>query len=118
MTLQRRTPLRTSIDSARAWERRSRKPLPAEGAKAKRERRDVAAFRKGVLERAGGRCELATPDCPPGAHAGAHAHHVFAGDRDRGAHDPARGLWCCAAGHGWVHTHPEMAYELGWLGRG
>lgn len=37
--LERRTPLRADPEKARAWERRSRKPLPREGRRAKRLRR-------------------------------------------------------------------------------
>lgn len=24
-------------------------------------------------------------------------------------------LWICAAGHTWVHQHPAVSYEHGWL---
>lgn len=115
--MERRKPLRANPEKTREWQRRSRKPLPKEGRKAERERSAVASFRAEVRRRAGGWCEGATPACPPHRHAGAHAHHVWPSDRDRGVHDPERGKLLCAAGHDWTHAHPAEAERRGLLGR-
>lgn len=92
-------------------------PLRQKGAKARREQVERNAFRFAVRARAQGFCELQTPACLPYRHEGHHAHHLAPSDRDRGTHDPERGLWCCFPGHEWVHRHPERAYEAGWLRR-
>lgn len=103
-----------------AWQQRSRKPLKRTplakvGRKARREMEALAYFRSQVRTRAGGMCELRTPDCPTHEHPGAHAHHIAPADRDRGVHDPARGLFACAPGHSWVHANPEQARRRGLL---
>ena len=116
--LKRKTPLRSNLATSREWERRSRKPLPQTGAKTAREASDLAAFRKAVIARADGWCEIASGGCTPGPHPGRHAHHVWPSDRDAGLHDPTRGLWLCAGGHAYVHAHPQESYARGWLGRG
>lgn len=85
------------------------------GAKARREAPSLAEFRRAVRERAGGLCELAPPACSASRHDGYMAHHRCPPDRDRGIHDPGRGLWTCGEGHSWVHDHPAVSYEHGWL---
>lgn len=107
-------------EKAAAWVQRSRKPLKRsplrqQGAKAKRERSAIDAFRTAIAQRSRGLCELATPACPPGPHPAAHAHHRCPADRDRGVHDPDRGLAACAAGHSFVHQNPALSYANGWL---
>lgn len=73
-------------------------------------------LRKLVEGRADGRCELNCPGCPPGVHRGRHAHHVL--PRSHGGPDDLGNLlWCCPAGHQWVHEHPAASYEAGWLRR-
>ena len=113
--MKRGKALRADPAKTRAWQQRSRKPLPARGSKARREDGDVDAFRAAVKARSRGRCELGAPACSDEPHPGAHAHHRFPEDRDRGVHDPDRGWFCCPAGHAWVHAHPEAAAERGWL---
>lgn len=107
---KRRTPLRADPAKARDWERRSRKPLPAKGAKARREQSALDAFRAALRGRHW--CEGNTPDCPPGRHPGTDPHHVWPSDRDRGVHNPARGLLLCRAAHDWAHDHPDQARPL------
>lgn len=113
-------------DRAAAWAMRSRKPLRRtpmkrggrirqQGAKANRERPALDAFRTAIAQRSRGLCELGTLACPPGPHPAAHAHHLAPSDRDRGIHDPDRGLAACARGHAYVHANPAEAYERGWL---
>ena len=94
---------------------KSRKRIAREGAKAKRERPAIDAFRQALKLRAHGFCEVQTPACPTWRHEGCDPHHLCHADRDRGVHEPERGLWVCRAGHDWIETHPELAYEAGWL---
>ena len=113
--MKRSTPLCTYTPLRRGKPLRSTKPIPKLGAKALRESEALTAFRAVVHARQF--CELQTPACPPGRHAGHHAHHVWPSDRRIGIHNPQRGLLACWAGHAWVHDHPEISYERGWLGR-
>lgn len=101
--LERRTPLKSG------------KGLPSVGARKRRTLAAEAEFRRAVKVRAHGFCELQTPACLPFRHEGHHAHHIAPSDRDRGVHDPERGLFACFPGHAWVHRHPEQSYERGWL---
>lgn len=55
-------------------------------------RRGAAAFRKAVLSRSGGRCEVC------GSADRVEAHHRFA-LRDGGSNDPANGVALCRAHH-------------------
>jgi hypothetical protein len=115
--VRRGAPLRADPAKVRAWQQRSRKPIAAVGRKTTREADALDAFRAGVQGRSGGRCELGAPACDPDPHGGGAAHHVWPSDRDRGVHDPERGLWACWQGHAWVHDHPTEAERRGWLGR-
>lgn len=109
--MKRNKPLRANPAKTRAWQDRSRRPLAKVGAKTRREAADLAAFRRALKARAGGRCEIrVSPECTG---IGTDAHHMAPSDRDRGRHDPERGLWLCRAG--WVHRFPERAYEWGYL---
>ena len=92
-----------------------RTPLRKVGAKALREQQALRDFRFAVRVMAGGRCQAHTPDCPPGAHDGHHAHHRCIADRRLGRHDPARGLLVCEQAHRYIHAHPAESYERGWL---
>lgn len=85
------------------------------GAKAKREQPAVDMFRAVIRERALGWCEARTPDCQDGMHAGSDCHHLFISDRDKGVHDPARGLLLCPPAHRWVHANPAEARLRGLL---
>lgn len=61
-------------------------------------------------------CEANTPACPPGRHRGAHAHHVRL--RSQGGPDEAWNLlWVCHLAHDFIHGHPKLSYEQGWLAR-
>jgi hypothetical protein len=94
---------------------RSRKPLRKVGRKAQREQSALAAFRLELRVRSHGFCEAQTPACLPYRHEGHHAHHKAPSDRDKGLHDPERGLWLCFPGHAWTHRHPAESYERGLL---
>lgn len=107
-------------EKAAAWVQRSRKPLKRspmrrQGAKAKREQPALDQFRIQIHARSDGMCEGATPACPFGAHEGTDCHHVLPSDRDRGRHDPDRGLLLCRAGHQWTHANPAEARVRGLL---
>ena len=123
---KRKTPLRADPAQTRDWQDRSRRRLPPTGRKAKREQSELDTFRAEVKARAQGWCEaqtvgaltttMAVEVCGTSfRHPGRHCHHVWPEDRDRGVHDPDRGLFLCAAAHGWAHTHPEQAAMLGLL---
>ena len=101
--IERRTPLA----SGRPPKRRT--PLNKKGRKARREESALAAFRAALRTRSRGLCEL---DC---GRLGTDAHHCCPADRDRGVHDPDRGLFLCRWCHNRVHSHPAESYRRGWL---
>lgn len=101
--MERRTPLKRSGRLASVGRRKAR-TLAAE-----------RQFRQQVRINAGGLCQIHSPACPPGRHDGHHAHHCAPSDRDRGVHDPARGLWLCFPAHAFVHREPAISYQNGWL---
>lgn len=126
MTLKRRTPLRANPAKVAAWVRRSRKPLPKLGAKAKREAPTLDAAREALRARSGGQCECARygtfpgfdyprPCARRGPHEGTDAHHVWPEDRDAGRHDPDRMVWLCRTAHNWLHARPQLGRECGLL---
>lgn len=79
----------------RAWDRRSRRPLPATGAKHEREVEAWGLCRQAVIDR--DRC------CRICSGPGNHVHHRWPSDRRAGVHDPARCLLLCSTCHDWVH---------------
>ena len=91
------------------------KPLRSVGARKRRTMAAEQAFRVALRERSGGRCEVVTPACPQGWHLGAHAHHIYPSDRDRGVHDPNRGLFVCADAHSAIHNMPSWSRARGYL---
>ena len=95
---------------------RRKTPLRSRGRKAAREKPALDAFREALRARSGGLCEARTPACPPRRHEGVHANHVRRRSQG-GTHDAANGLLLCAAGHQWIHEHPAMSFERGWLAR-
>lgn len=115
----KRSPLkRPTIEQVRAWDtkRRQRTPIARIGRKARRERRDLDAFRIAVRDQAGGYCEGQVYGiCGAHVHVGTTAHHLWPEDRDCGRHDPARGAWLCWTAHRWVHSEPDAARDLGLL---
>lgn len=118
--IERRTPLaRSTKPLKRTPLARGRKRIKQRGAKAEREQPALDAFRAALIARSGGECEapayVQTPTrvivVPHSStarhHAGAHSHHQYPEDHDRGVHDPARGLYVCTASHDWAHLHPD-----------
>jgi len=109
-----------TLEEVIAWQRKPRKRLRRIGRKGLREREALARFRHDVAERAGGMCEArgerySVLICRPHEHYGTQAHHIWPEDRDKGVHDPERGLWLCWDAHRYVHEHPDEAKLLGLL---
>lgn len=81
----------------------------------------LAAFHGEVERRAGGRCQariVVTEGPRICRDVGDQAHHVVTRGRGRGwpgLHEPENGLWVCAPCHEWIHSHPEIATQLGFL---
>lgn len=97
---------------------RQRSPLRADGAQRSRPNPTVDANWRKVRAEVAARtwCEAPTAACPPGRHRGAHAHHVVL--RSQGGPDEAHNLlWVCHLAHDWIHAHPKLSYEQGWLRR-
>lgn len=101
MTLKRRTPLRRT-----RWKR---KPTT----RAYREDPALTASRPVVKRRSGGRCEVQTAVCTGTA---AHMHHIES--RRFGDHSPSNLLHACLACHDWLHAHPKISHERGWIKKG
>jgi hypothetical protein len=67
--------------------------------------------RRWVEGRADGRCEIRTEVCE---HRGTEAHHLL--PRSQGGPDTLDNLaWTCSACHRFLHAHPALSYERGWL---
>lgn len=66
-----------------------------------------------VVRRARGRCEVALEHRCAGRKAWHHRWPVEHG----GPSTVANGLYACAFAHGWVHNHPVLSGEFGWLFR-
>lgn len=92
-----------------------RTPLRQVGARKARTLAAEREFRLKVRANAGNCCQAHTPVCPTAQHEGHHAHHRAITDRRLGIHDPARGLWCCADAHQYIHANPAESYRKGWL---
>lgn len=100
--------------------------LSKTGKRVQRERADLDNARAAVKARSRGICEAAFERINERegsedahfvcgtwkTHQGAHAHHVWIADRDRGVHDQDRMLWLCDASHAYAHAHPARAREL------
>lgn len=103
------------------------RPPRARGRRSERDEADRAEFARQLEDRSEGWCEaterlrivapeLALKVCTTGIlHKGTDPHHLFPEDRDRGVHDPSRGLWLCRHAHDWAHDHPRLAKSYGLL---
>lgn len=139
----KRSELRRDPVKIAAWLRKPRKPITrtalrrGPGRKAQRERPALDRFRETLRARNDGYCEgpngativvdgqrryvdvphanVWTTPGTIGRHPGCDPHHLFPEDRDRGVHDPARGLWLCRPCHDWIDAHPAWAHQLGLL---
>jgi len=113
--IQRRTPLRR-IEPMPNYSR----PIRNKGLRRRSEKgaaadATLAASKRIVRERSGGRCE-AGPFAPEVCTGTAdHVHHII--PRSAGRDDsPSNLLDLCAAHHAWVHAHPAEARLAGLLG--
>jgi hypothetical protein len=115
---KRKTPLKRSSTSLKRTVLKPRTtPIKQRGAKAMREQDALDVFRHELKYRSGGECEVDNPTAcgTSQRHRGVHAHHVWPEDRDGGVHDPERGLWVCVRAHDYIHDHPALSAEFGWL---
>ena len=120
----RRTPLRTDLTKQRAWERRSRKPLPSRSAKRRAESKARTAIRAWVLRRDGacvagptGRrllpevaCASPWPDRPA-----LEVHEVVPRGRGGDYLSADNCVALCQAHHDHVTANPARATEVGLL---
>ena len=63
-----------------------------------------------IERRSGGRCEARTPICSGW---GQHIHHRKS--RRAGDHSAPNGLHVCRSCHAFIHDHPELSMEKGWI---
>jgi hypothetical protein len=64
-----------------------------------------------ALVRSAGICEALTPACK---RYGTEFHHVLPRSRG-GQHEPGNGLYVCAPCHRFIHDHPAISRQAGWL---
>jgi hypothetical protein len=112
MTLRRSGPLRRGRALTRAGRLSRTRPIRSVSRKELSRRADLTRFRRDVRVFAGGLCEARiSPVC---AGNGSQAHHRL--PRGQGGPDLAsNGLWVCASCHAFIHAHPAISYERGWL---
>ena len=81
---------------------------------ARRRRRDAGypAARLAVWDRSGGLCEAAVSNRCSGR---CEQVHHRAGRGGPNPHDLGNLVGLCAGCHEWVHGHPVLARELGWM---
>ncbi len=70
-----------------------------------------ARVAEAVRTRSGGRCEAGTEVCTGRA---GHMHHRRMRSQG-GKHTTANLLDVCPACHRFIHDHPELSYQAGWL---
>jgi hypothetical protein len=87
-------------------------PIRRVSPKTQRDRAELAAARRVLLERSRGRCEAQISSrC---SDIGMHAHHV-ARRSHGGTNTPANLLWVCWSCHDRIHAHPAEALARGLL---
>jgi len=72
------------------------------------------SVRHEIARRSKGRCEAGTPDCVGRA---TMIHHIRRRSQG-GKGTVANGLHVCAPCHTFIHDHPWLSAEAGWLARG
>lgn len=115
---RRQKPIQVDPEKVRAWQRRSRKPIPQVSARRLAERPEREAVRVEVLRRDGGcrgrgilpgRCGSPWRGRPP-----LEVHEVVSRGRwASGYLVAANCLTLCQVHHDWVTTHPTEATEAG-----
>jgi hypothetical protein len=96
-----------------------RTPLRAIGKRSRLRDPEWKLNRKLAMERAGWRCEFDGMStawgrgsrCPYNATVVHHRLPTSGG----GGHDPSNLLALCHEHHRWIHDHPTVSYENGWL---
>ena len=89
-----------------------RTPIRRRSAKKARTDAQLVQARRLVEARANGVCELNTPVC---AGAAVHVHHLLLRSQGGNTHDPALMAATCVPCHEFLHAHPKLSYERGWL---
>jgi hypothetical protein len=108
--LERRTELRRDTPAARQFGAKRAKPARIWGGHPTQ----YGRARRWVESRAGGRCEARVDGVCESR--GVHAHHIK--PRSAGRDDSMGNLlWVCRACHEFIHAHPALSYERGWLRR-
>lgn len=129
--------LRSDPEKVQAWQRRSRKALPAESSRRRGERQARAGVRERAPARAGWRCEAIGVDAylrsvagctprgwPAECSGGLEVHEVTRRSVRPGSHlDDDQTMVLCSAHHRWVTENPLAAHDLGlarwsWENRG
>jgi hypothetical protein len=103
--------LRSDPAKVRAWQRRTRKALPAYSARQLKFRTEYAKARDVVRERAGYRCEARLLGC---THFGTEVHHV-AGRVGPDVNAPEQLLSLCGTCHRAIHANPKRSYDAGFM---
>jgi len=113
--VKRRTPLRASLETARAWERRSRRALPVRRRGTPPELRDRALLRDGGCMFHVHNVAMLIPVLEERPCWGRlDPHHLW--PRGRGGPDELGNLiTLCRRHHDFVHGHPAWATDLGLL---
>lgn len=106
--LQRKTPLQAKTTL------RTKTPVKAMSSKRRKRDQSYEDARQRALSRAAGRCEVvALPSC---TQRGEQVHHV-AGRGGPDPHSLSNLLVACHVCHSYVHEHPAVSYEKGWMAR-
>lgn len=69
--------------------------------------------RRYVFARANSKCEARTEACTGNAE---QTHHMLRRSQG-GTDEPGNLLAVCSACHDWIHAHPSLSFEHGWLYR-
>ncbi len=93
-------------------ETRFKLPRKAKRSKMNRDRAELRATKRSMLERSLGRCEAGFSLMCTGV--GTQAHHVRRRSQG-GTNDLANLKWCCEPCHTTLHAQPELAREVGLL---
>lgn len=112
--MKRSSGLVTDPDKLRAWQRRSRRPLPSQSRRRREERDEREDVREEVLDRAGYRCE-ADELVPEVTCSGRlDVDEVIPRGVNPGGHlDPDNCQVLCRAHHDWKHANPAEAVSRG-----
>lgn len=88
-------------------------PKPRKSARLAAYESEFREARVEVRKRSLGRCEASTEACTVTA---VHVHHRKLRSHG-GSNDPSNLLDLCTPCHEWIHAHPAVSYERGWMVR-